>query len=87
VAFFEKHACSLSLTTKVVKMQPVAFESDEVPDYWAAVSPQLVKEWAHLREIPPSRVTLFLRHVCEHHSWAERVIRALRRILFRVALV
>jgi hypothetical protein len=58
--------------------------SDEVGDYWAALPSPLVEKWAHLREPPPSRATLFLRHICERSYRAERAIRAVRRMLSSV---
>jgi hypothetical protein len=58
----------------------------EAYDRWAAVPPQLVREWGHLREVPVSGVQSFLRHTCKTRSWAGPTLRFVRRVLRLVVL-
>jgi hypothetical protein len=85
LTFFEKHASSIPRMTKLAQREPRT--SDEVRDYWADLPSSLVEEWAHLREAPPSRITIFLRRTCERSYRAESVIRALRRVFSSMAQV
>jgi hypothetical protein len=76
LSFFEAHAASVPRDARVAK--PADFASWNGYDRWAPLPTVLVQEWCHLREQRPSRTTLLLRRVCER-SWAERLIRAMRR--------